>query len=606
MTQPLYLGIEGGGTKTTAIFATGDLQVVAHKEFGPGNFRLLSTTGLVELFRSIASTGFSPAAVCIGLAGVRTEADRKQLRTAAEQVWKAIPITATHDLQIALAAATVSDKAHGRMLVLSGTGSCCYGENTAGESAKVGGWGHLLGDLGSGYDISLHALKAVIYEHDRHAKWGLLSEKLLRALVLTSQDELIAWAQSSDKAAIARLAPVVFEAASSGDRVANQVLSQAAEQLASDGVICASRLAEKHEPVAFVLAGSVLRKQMGFARRVAHLIQAKWRGAEVRIAEGDGVLGAVKLAINSGSRGAEALMFSKMRVINQSLVTATPAKEYVPAFDPAKAPTEQRNPKSLNLHKLSVSAAVDLMLEAESEIVPALRKEQRAIERAVRFASESLKSSGRLFYAGAGTSGRLGVLDASECPPTFRSSPDLVQGIMAGGQTALWQAVEGAEDDWTAGAAAVRFRRVTSKDTLVGIAASGRTPFVWGALAEAKQTGSRTVLICFNPALEIDRSHRPDVVIAPNLGPEILTGSTRLKCGTATKIILNTISTLAMVRLGKVLSNLMVDLNPSNIKLRDRAVRIVCDLTNCGREQAQATLEKNGWNVKKAVHALSN
>jgi N-acetylmuramic acid 6-phosphate etherase len=596
MTEPLYLGIEGGGTKTTAIYATRGLHVAGRKEFGPGNFRLLNATGLVDLFRGIAGMGLSPAAICIGLAGVRTEADRKQVCTAAEQIWKATPITATHDLEIALASAAVSDHAQARVLVLSGTGSCCYGESDGGETAKVGGWGHLLGDLGSGYDISLRALKVVIYGYDRHAKWDSLGQKLLRALLLNSPDELIAWVQSSDKAMIARLAPVVFEAASAGDTVANQVLSEAAEQLANDGVICASRLAKKDEAVAFVLAGSVLRNQVGFARRVGLLIQAKWRGAEVRIADGDGALGAVKLAIDRcNRRGA----------IKPRLLASGARKEYVPGFDPAKSPTEQRNPKSLNLHKLSVSGAVDLMLDSENEIVPALRKEHVAIERAVRLAAESLKAGGRLFYAGAGTSGRLGVLDASECPPTFRSSPDQVQGIMAGGQTALWQAVEGAEDDGSAGATAMRFRRVTSKDTVIGIAASGRTPFVWGALAEAKAAGSRTVLICFNPALEIDPAHRPDVVISPNLGPEILTGSTRLKCGTATKIILNTISTIAMVRLGKVISNLMVDLNPSNIKLRDRAVRIVCELTNCRREQAEAALKKNGWVVKNAVRTLS-
>jgi N-acetylmuramic acid 6-phosphate etherase len=210
-----------------------------------------------------------------------------------------------------------------------------------------------------------------------------------------------------------------------------------------------------------------------------------------------------------------------------------------------------------------------------------------------------------LFYVGAGTSGRLGVLDASECPPTFRSSPDLVQGIIAGGQEALWQSGEDAEDDADAGGRAIEFRGVTRRDVVIGIAASGTTPFVWGALRAAKRRGAATVLVCFNPFLKIPRALRPVVVIAPNLGPELLTGSTRLKAGTATKQLLNMFTTLAMVRLGKVRSNLMIDVNPANVKLRDRAVRIVRELTGADYEAAQAALERSGWVVKKAAGRLS-
>jgi N-acetylmuramic acid 6-phosphate etherase len=198
----------------------------------------------------------------------------------------------------------------------------------------------------------------------------------------------------------------------------------------------------------------------------------------------------------------------------------------------------------------------------------------------------------------------LGVLDASECPPTFRTSPDLVQGIIAGGQNALWQSVEGAEDDAEAGGCAIRFRGVTRRDVVTGIAASGTTPFVWGALREAKRRGAATVLVCFNPFLKIPRALRPTIVIAPNLGPELLTGSTRLKAGTATKQLLNMFTTLAMVRLGKVRSNLMIDLNPANVKLRDRAVRIVQELTGADCRAAQGALERGGWVVKRAAARL--
>ena len=197
------------------------------------------------------------------------------------------------------------------------------------------------------------------------------------------------------------------------------------------------------------------------------------------------------------------------------------------------------------------------------------------------------------------------MLDATECPPTFSVSPDQVQGIIAGGQQALWKSVEGAEDDGAAGAQAIRFRGVQRRDVVVGIAASGRTPFVWGALSEAKHRGATTILLCFNPFLRIARPQRPRLVIAPNLGPEILTGSTRLKAGTATKLILNLFTTLAMVRSGKVSSNLMVDVKPSNRKLRDRAVRITMALSGADYAAAQSALERSRWLIKSAYRMLA-
>lgn len=258
----------------------------------------------------------------------------------------------------------------------------------------------------------------------------------------------------------------------------------------------------------------------------------------------------------------------------------------------------------MNLDKLPISKAVELMLSEDAKIPQALLKQRRQIQRGVEMVVRSLRRGGRLVYVGAGTSGRLGVLDASECPPTFRTPPEMVQAIIAGGQTALSRAVEGAEDDSGAGARAIQFRGVNARDIVVGIAASGRTPFVWGALGEAKRRGAGTILICFNPFLRPSREARPDLVIAPNVGPEVLTGSTRLKAGTATKLILNMLTTLAMVQLGKVAGNLMVDLNPSNAKLRDRAVRMVQELGGVDYAAAQAALEETEWVIKNAVARL--
>jgi len=259
----------------------------------------------------------------------------------------------------------------------------------------------------------------------------------------------------------------------------------------------------------------------------------------------------------------------------------------------------------MHLDKLPLADAITLMLSEEVKVPGKVLAERSELERAIRAIVRSFLRGGRLFYIGAGSSGRLGVLDASECPPTFRTPPEMVQGIIAGGQKALWQSVEGAEDDAAAGGREIKSRRVSSRDVVVGIAASGTTPFVWRALQEAKQRRASTVLICFNPFLKIPRALRPSIVIAPNLGPEVLTGSTRLKAGTATKLILNLFTTLAMVRLGKVRSNLMIDLHPSNAKLRRRAVSIVRELTDADAARAEAALERSGWVIKTAIARLS-
>lgn len=258
----------------------------------------------------------------------------------------------------------------------------------------------------------------------------------------------------------------------------------------------------------------------------------------------------------------------------------------------------------MSLDRLKTSDAIRLMMDEDAKIPSALRPHVARIARLIQLATRALRSGGRLLYVGAGTSGRLGILDASECPPTFQTPPELVQGIIAGGAAAVFRSVEGAEDDVDAGARAIRFHAVKPPDLVVGIAASGRTPFVWGALAEAARRRARTALICFNPHLRWPADPRPDVVLAADLGPEILTGSTRLKAGTATKMILNMVTTLTMVRLGKVLGNLMIDLDPSNEKLRDRAVRITTDITGADADAARAALEAAGWRVREAVRAL--
>lgn len=262
--------------------------------------------------------------------------------------------------------------------------------------------------------------------------------------------------------------------------------------------------------------------------------------------------------------------------------------------------TEQRNPRTLRIDQLSALEIVDLINSEDRLVAAAVSDERQRIARAIDLVVDSLRRGGRLIYVGAGTSGRLGVLDASEMPPTYRTEPEMVQGVMAGGYEALLRAQEGAEDVPEDGARAMDDRNVDDRDFVLGIAASGTTPYVHGALKRARERGAKTgFLLCTYPSEELLQTH--DVVIAPLVGPEVITGSTRMKAGTATKLVLNTISTSAMVKLGKVYGNLMVDLQVTCQKLQDRGERILMDTLGLQREEAEKLLDAAGGHVKTAI-----
>jgi len=267
--------------------------------------------------------------------------------------------------------------------------------------------------------------------------------------------------------------------------------------------------------------------------------------------------------------------------------------------DRSRLTTEKRNPRSGEIDRLGALEIVDLLGAEDAKVAPAVRAQRRQIAAAAEMIAQRFRRGGRLFYVGAGTSGRLGVLDAAECPPTFGSPPSQVQGIIAGGRRALVRAVEGAEDSPREGAAAVDGRGVGADDVVVGIAACGVTPFVRGALARARRVGAATVFLTCAP--EAAGEVPADVVINPVVGPEAVTGSTRLKAGTATKLVLNALTTTAMIRTGKVYGNLMVDLKATNAKLRDRSERILMEVAGLGRRGARGLLGRAGGSVKVAL-----
>lgn len=262
--------------------------------------------------------------------------------------------------------------------------------------------------------------------------------------------------------------------------------------------------------------------------------------------------------------------------------------------------TEQRNPRSMRIDQLSTTEIVELINAEDRMVAAAVGEESQQIARAIDMVVDAFQKGGRLIYVGAGTSGRLGVLDASEMPPTYRTDPEMVLGVMAGGMEALVRSQEGAEDHPEDGAAAMDERSVGPNDFVLGIASSGTTPYVHGALKRARERGARTgFLLCTYPSEQLIKAH--DVVIAPLVGPEVITGSTRMKAGTATKIVLNTISTAAMVKTGKVYGNLMVDLQVTCQKLQDRGERILMETLGVEREEASRLLEASGGHVKTAI-----
>lgn len=278
---------------------------------------------------------------------------------------------------------------------------------------------------------------------------------------------------------------------------------------------------------------------------------------------------------------------------------ANPDSHISEKIDLSRISTEQRNPATMEIDTVETEEMLRIINSEDARVPGAVARQIPAIAQAVDGIVERIRKGGRLIYVGAGTSGRLGVLDASECPPTFNTPPELVVGLIAGGDHALRHSVEHVEDQPDSGADALRAINLGDKDTVVGIAASGRTPFVLGAIAYANEVGALTVGVCNS-----DRARLSDIVhiaIPAVTGPEVITGSTRLKAGTAQKLVLNMLTTGAMIRLGKTYGNLMVDLQPKNQKLRVRAIGIVRDAAGITEEEAAATLERAGGDVKSAI-----
>jgi len=572
------LGVEGGGTKTAWVLVErdgADLRILNQGKLPPSNFRLVTPDRLRTIFSELPKQ-IDRAGVF--LAGCALE-DQPALSHICAEIWPSAKIITGNDRDSGLAAALGRGEG---IVVNAGSGSSVTGRR-GDKIENAGGWGHILGDAGGGYFLVIQALRFILREYDLRRGEVQFAAKILRALSLNNFDELVRWAQTADKMEIAMLAPAVFKAAASGDARVMEIIERGAHVLSEYTEAVASRLQMLAPKV--VLMGGLFHRDSLYTHAFRRRLKKNFPDARVATAERSPELGAAWLAAELSDD-----------------VTFQAKLSHDEIDDLAAAITEQRNPRSENLEKMSTRELVELFVEEEKFVQDALRGAITELTRATEIATESLRNGGRMFYVGAGSSGRIGVLDASEIPPTFGAPRDLVQGVIAGGGTALYRSVEGAEDEESAGALAMNEREINNRDVVIGITASGRTPFVLGAIGRARSLGAKTILLTCNPA----RSQNTNVDLAMHLavGPELLTGSTRLKAGTTTKVALNIISTGAMVALGKVRGNLMIDLHAASAKLRDRAVRVVAEVAKCDYHSARSLLEENAWNLRSVVDKL--
>jgi len=588
------LGIEGGGTKTTWALLIREGKVLAQGAEGPGNTLLLGDAALEKLFRAIRkATGTEIEAIGGAFAGCQLEVEKARVEKMLRRVWpKAKVVRVMEDTRSVLAAAFGDGPG---IVVIAGTGSNVAGQKSAQEPIeKAGGWGHLFSDEGSAYDITRHGLQLAFDCYDTTRKISILAQEFLTAAGKSSMEELIpVLLRDTSKTTVAQWARCVFTAAQKGDKDARRTLEWVATMLSSNVAVVARRLKLASPKIA--LTGGLFENQPAYLKMFQRILKKEYPGCESFLLTTPGVFGAAKLA------GLESVSpLGQRRLPAEGKPIAEPTR--LAAF--ASALTEQRNPRSHGLDKRSIPDLVDLFIKEERCVEKALAAQRKQIARAATLVAKKLSSGGRLFYIGAGTSGRLGVVDASEMPPTFNASPEEVQAIIAGGATAVFRSQEGAEDARDTGVIELKARGLTKRDVVCGIAASGQTPFVLAALDYARDLGAGTILLTCNPK----RSIRVKVGVEIDLptGPEIVTGSTRLKAGTATKLVLNMLSTIAMVRMGRVRDNLMVNVQATNDKLRARAVRLVQALTDTRDAEAQKALEKTGWRVTEAVKLLGS
>ncbi len=607
--KKIFLAIDGGATKSRSVLLDQGGKILGKAISTACNAVLLSEEELRLVFKQHLSalklkknSKLELTSIC--LAGVINEKAQRKVKKAFSGLLQSKHIQISSDLSSALFAG------HGRaegIVAISGTGSCVYALKNN-KSAKAGGWGHVMGDVGSGYHIAHQGLRRAVADYDLYGKLDILAKSILSYAKVKSIEELSVFVSSSSKAELAKLSRAVFDAYRKGHLSSRLILKTSAQALAANVLAVRRKIKNNDLPVA--VAGGIFEVQQEYFDIFSEKLKIHWPDVKIQRPLYEASIGAhlwgcyksgidfdlSKLPKLSPHKAARKKLSPSLEKLEQSLT--------IRPVDEATIPTERRNPYTTELSELSIEDAVTLFIEQDAQLSKVLLEAKEQISHAVHLIVDAFHEGGRLFYLGAGTSGRLGVLDASECPPTFSVSEGKVQGIIAGGMQALSQAVEGAEDDVQAAPRELGRRDLSKHDIVIGIAASGRTPFVLSGIEYAKKRKARTVFLTCNPLLRERSGLDAECEIHLNSGPESLTGSTRLRSGTLCKMTLNIFTTLAMTKLGKVQSNYMIDVAASNDKLKVRAIGLVMTLAKVQKDIAYKTLVEHNWNVRLALAGL--
>jgi N-acetylmuramic acid 6-phosphate etherase len=583
------IGINGGGTHADLIAVSRDRRVLARIEAGPVNYHNIGVDAARETLHTaindlIAQSG-QPASDLIalgaGMAGLDRQEDHDQFEAIFGGLLPGVPLALDNDAIIALIAG--AGRPFG-VVEICGTGSIGYGINGAGKRVRCGGWGFRL-DQGSGHAIGRQVLVAIGRSIDQVIPPTTLTERVLKRLGLANPSDLIGWMYDLNRTIpdISALAAEAVRATETDtpDMAATAILVQAADGLAEDAITIAQKLGfvASGEPFPLVMSGSLFTYSSIIRTQFISAVQAVAPNAIPFTDAHDSAMGAAAMAL--------------ARI-------GDPWPETAPLTAPvARRMTERRNALTMHIAQQPTRDLLMLMNVEDRRIAPVIERELDHIAALIDAVAERFQRGGRIIMLGAGTSGRLAVLDAVECRPTFGMTGDQVIGLIAGGDQAITHSIEGAEDDESGGRAALAALEVVEADSVIGIAASGTTPFVIGALKAASERGALTgaiVNVADSPIAALAQHPIPLVI-----GPEVIMGSTRLRAGTAQKLVLNMLTTGVMVRVGRTFGNLMTDMQASNIKLQGRARVIVSEATGVDNRTAGELLTRSDGEIKTAI-----